>query len=160
MGLEISGLGDLRANLGELRQAASDDATRQALRAAAALIRDEEQQIAPVLDDWTAQSTALPPRALKDGIEFRIRKDGPGFLTALIGPRKGTRRAAHLVEFGHRLIKGGRSHVGARGAEGSGREIGQVPAHPFLRPAFDSKWRPALALFAETLKLQLKKWVK
>jgi len=39
---------------------------------------------------------------------------------------------AHLVEFGHRQVTGGRLRTGR------GRVIGSVPPHPFFRPAVDA----------------------
>jgi HK97 gp10 family phage protein len=39
-------------------------------------------------------------------------------------------RHAHLVEYGHELVKGGRLGRG-------GRVVGSVPPHPFFRPAVD-----------------------
>jgi len=37
---------------------------------------------------------------------------------------------AHLVEFGHRIVTGGKLGKG-------GRVVGSVPPHPFMRPAYD-----------------------
>ena len=48
---------------------------------------------------------------------------------------------ANFVEYGHRMVthKPGKKH------------IGQVPAHPFMRPTFDAKADAALDAFAESL---------
>ena len=49
---------------------------------------------------------------------------------------------AFLVEFGHRLV----SHKPDK------KEVGHVPAHPFVGPAFDQSADKAVEVFAETLK--------
>jgi hypothetical protein len=160
MSLKITGFEELRGELGAMERAVSGDATLIAVRAAATPIRDEMATEAPVLDHKTAQSTALDPGALKSGISFSVRRLKDGLVMALIGPRKGTRRAAHLVEYGHLLVKGGKLHIGPKGPEGEGKIIGQVQQHPFLRPSFEVSWRPALTAFAAALKQQLGRWVK
>lgn len=143
MDLKVTGIPETKEKLNLLQQAVRDEFTRRALKAGAQIIADEMKALAPVLDEKTAESTALPPGALKEGVEVRIRKDGDGYLTALIGPKKGTRRTAHSVEFGH---------LERRGKGASGKIVAHVPAYPFLRPAFDSKWREAVAVFAATLR--------
>ncbi len=73
-------------------------------------------------------------------------------ITAVVGPVYLGVNHAHLVEFGHRLIKK------IKDADGSVRkvEIGFVPAHPFLRPAADetiNQQRDAIAkIVTESLK--------
>jgi len=47
-------------------------------------------------------------------------------------------KIAHLVEHGHVLAIGG-------------NVVGHVPAHPFLRPAFESQKGPALAIYKREL---------
>lgn len=58
-------------------------------------------------------------------------------ITAVVGPAYLGVNHAHLVEFGHRLVRK------IRDADGSVRkvEIGFVKAHPFLRPAADETLR-------------------
>ena len=159
MRLDITGYEELNRELGMLRGAVRVDATRQAVTEAAALIRDAMIEVAPVLDATTAKSTALSPGELKSGIRFSVRKISDGLIRAVIGPRRGTGRAAHLVEYGHRLVKGGVSRVGAKGPVGPGRQIGDVPAHPFLRPAYEASWQLSLEAFVGALRVSLKRWV-
>lgn len=52
----------------------------------------------------------------------RARADGARVFIGSTDPK------AHLVEFGHVLVKG---------RKGNRRVIGHVPGHPFLRPAWD-----------------------
>lgn len=44
---------------------------------------------------------------------------------------------AHLIEYGHLLVKGGPLN-------GGGHVVGWVPAYPFLRPAAESNVREAV----------------
>ena len=159
MRLVNSGYREMQAELAQLRQAVRTDATQSAVRAAATVIRSAFYERAPVLDKKTAESTALDPGELKEGMRFSVRKLSDGFIRAVIGPRRGTGRAAHLVEYGHRLVKGGRSRVGPKGAVGAGRVIGDVPAHPFLRPGYEASVKPAFDAFVQKLRAQLKRWV-
>jgi hypothetical protein len=161
MKMKTSGWSQTEAGLKELRRLVQEDDTHKAVRAAARVVSEEMGIEAPVLDEKTARSTALDPGALKAGIRVNeVRKIADGLIRALMGPRKGTRRAAHLVEYGHRLIRGGTSSVGPRGATGPGKLIGDVPAHPFLRPAYEASWRNSLERFAAELKLQLARFIK
>jgi len=140
-----------------LQQAVRDVATRKATIAAARVLVDEEKQLAPILDERTAKSTASLPGSLKESIDLVVKKEKDSFVTAFIGPKHGKGRAAHLIEFGHRLVKGGGSRIGRSGRfEGSGHVVGHVPAHPFLRPAFDAKWQAMLAAFNEVMEQLLK----
>lgn len=159
MRLEVSGYRELAAELDQMRAAVRADATRGAVREAAAVMTEAMREKAPELDKTTARSTALPPGALKTGMTFRVRNIGSGLIMAIIGPRKGTGRAAHLVEYGHRLVKGGKSRIGPTGPRGPGKEIGEVPAHPFLRPAFEVSYQATLDAFVAGLRKRLERWV-
>jgi HK97 gp10 family phage protein len=159
MSMKIAGIPEMQGKLKLMQQATNEDATRRAVRAGSAAIREAMTAEAPVLDEWTAKSTALEPGTLKEGIRFSVRKLKGGVFRGIIGPRRGTRRAAHLVEYGHLLIKGGKLRIGPKGPVGDGKVIGHVPAHPFLRPAYESSWKLAIAAFAEVLKSSLKSGV-
>jgi HK97 gp10 family phage protein len=156
----MAGLDEVKANLQSIQQALREDAIKGALRDAAPIMRDEMSDRAPVLDEKTAQSTSLEPGALKAGMKVSVRMLVSGFVRAVIGPRRGTGRAAHLVEYGHRLVKGGKSRITARGAVGSGREIGEVRAYPFLRPAYEASAQNVLVAIAESLWKRLKECVR
>lgn len=159
MRLDLSGFAEMQRELELLEKAVAGDATRVALRSAAGVIRDEMKLEAPILDEKTAQNTALPPGALKSGMTFTIKKIGIGVMMAVIGPKKGTGRAAHLVEYGHLLVRGGSLWM-RQLATGQGKIIGYVKQHPFLRPSFEVSWRRALEAYAAELKTQLGKWVR
>lgn len=161
MSMKTTGWPQTQAGFEALRGLIADKATIAAVRAGGTVVAEEMEARAPVLDHKTAHSTSLEPLALKTGIRINsVRKISEHVVRGLIGPRKGTRRAAHLVEFGHRLIKGGKSHVGPRGPEGPGRLIGDVPQHPFERPAYEASVRKSIEAFAAEMKNQLGRYVK
>ncbi len=55
---------------------------------------------------------------------------------------------AHLVEFGHQLVAGGPLGAG-------GTVVGQVPPHPFVRPAYDETKNDAVDALGEALRVQI-----
>lgn len=136
MGLEISGLDKLQRRLGKLKVELSGPAEKRMVRAGAKVFKAEVEREAPVLDRKTAQSTSLKPGALKRGVRIRTPRNAE-VPTAEVGFSKETKRVAGWVERGHRLVKGGYSKVTAKGSRGPGAEIGEVQAHPFVRPAFE-----------------------
>jgi hypothetical protein len=91
---------------------------------------------------------------VKANIKVRIRQDGDNPI-ALIGPAgKDVGRAAYLVEYGHRMVTGGKSRLNAAGVfEGPGvAQEKDVPAHPFLRPAFEESVAGAIEAVGVSLK--------
>lgn len=80
-------------------------------------------------------STALPPGELKGHIQIRLTKLRNGMIAAFIEPSKQNRHVARFVEYGHRLVRGGRLK---NGRNGTGKIVGAVVAHPFVRPAYES----------------------
>lgn len=151
MKVEIDGFSAIKQKLTLLQEAVRDDGTRRAVKAASVVIKNAEVMLAPVLDEKTAQSTALDPGVLKAALGFKIRKTRQGEMIAWIGPKAGTGRVAHLVEYGHQLVRGGK--LTRKGRLGAGAVVGHVPAHPFLRPALDASGKVALEAFVEAMKL-------
>ena len=161
MKMEVTGIEEMRGELQLMRSAVRTQATRAAVRKAARKILEAMVERAPELDQKTAGSWALPPGTLKGSLRVAIRTKGAeGVISAWIGPAKVGQRVAHMVEYGHRLIKGGRSRVGAAGPVGEGKLIGDVPAHPFLRPGFEASMQAALTEFVAELRAQLGKWLR
>lgn len=157
----MDGLEQLQGKLKLMREAAEGEAARQGVTAGGNVIRDAMRSEAPVLDEKTAHSTALEPGALKADISTRVEKNKDGLITAFIGPGKRTSHVALWVERGHLLVKGGQLPWtnGKRKRSGAGRAVMHVPAHPFLRPAYDGSRRAALQEFAETAWAVLRKAV-
>lgn len=125
----ISGADDLARLFNELPKSMTD----QALRAA------ETKALQPVLDE--AKTRLVQESRVRTGnllnsmmITLRLKASQQSFETkggvTLYAGAAGKKGAhAHLIEFGHRLVGGGR-----------------VPPHPFLRPAWDSKKDEVLAV--------------
>jgi len=114
-------------------QALPTEIARKALRGAlmdgADVIRRQAQAMAPKARGgaayWATKGRA--PGRLKASIVRRARaRPRQGDATVSIGA---TRNAFywHMVEFGHRLV---------RGRRGAKRQVGTVAPRPFLRPAF------------------------
>jgi len=66
---------------------------------------------------------------------------------------------AHLVEFGHRLVRGGTIESGGRVRKakdpdrtGKGRVVGEVAPHPFIRPAAEAMGPQAERILIEHLR--------
>lgn len=89
--------------------------------------------------------TALPPGALQGDIQVAVTKDAENSFSAWIYPGKFTRHVALWVEWGHRLVRG--KSTKSR----KGKEIGDVPAHPYIRPAFDENEDLAFEAVADSL---------
>lgn len=151
---------DLTKRIEAIRVKMRDQAERRALRAGAEVIRDAMEVATPVQAARNLGSDSLETGELKENICVSIRtEDGQPY--ALIGPMgKGGRigKAAHLVEYGHRMVTGGKSRLNAAGQfVGGGTVVGDVPAHPFLRPAFESSAAPAVAEVAAVYGEELRK---
>jgi HK97 gp10 family phage protein len=157
LGCKTTGTAEIAARFEGLRRAVREEITRKAVRKASRVMANEMKMAAPVLDERTANSTALEPGALKSSIRVSVQRLSDFMVRALIGPKGYASRVAHLVEYGHRLVKGGTSRVGAMGAVGSGKQIGDVPAHSFLRTSYEATAQRVLSAFRDEVKNQFDK---
>lgn len=132
----------MRERLKALEVRVREEYIVKAVKAGAREIAVAMVEDAPVLDEKTPGSDALEPGELRDDIKARERLDKDGFAVATIGPGRKTAHVARFVEYGHRLVKGK-------------KEIGQVPAHPFLRPAFERSEAGAIEKFKDTLREEI-----
>lgn len=94
----------------------------------------------------TPGSTSLPKGYVKADVRVqKLKSRVDGMVGWLIGPSSLTAHVWRWLEFGHRLARGGQlpwSGTGRRRNRGGhGKEIGHVPAEPFIRPAFDEYWK-------------------
>jgi len=155
MPIEFTGWDKLSQRLDAVADRLGPKGMDRVVRAGAQVFQEAVEAAAPVLDHRTANSTALDPGALKAGIGTRLRHNAVGTAEARVGPvGKEVRHVARWVEYGHRLVKGGYSKVTAKGTRGPGVEIGEVRAHPFIRPAYESARGAAEeAMIAEVEKL-------
>jgi hypothetical protein len=102
----------------------------------------------------------LPDGALKSDITVTTHryKDGTPYVT--VQPGKYTARVAQWVEYGHRLVRGGYSKVLKNGkTRGIGKVIGDVAAHPFIRPAYEASRDAVADIIGKTLVAEIEKAV-
>lgn len=144
VGVTIEGLAQFNAMMTDL--AVGDSAekiVRRAMRAGGRVVQAAITEAAPERPDLPS-GTALPVGALKSDIELHVTKERDGSISAYVEPGRLTRHAALWVEYGHKLVRGGR-------LKGGGAHVGEVPAHPFIRPAADASEAAALTAIEETL---------
>jgi HK97 gp10 family phage protein len=162
--VHIEGLQALDARLKEMGNAEAKKCIKKALKAGAVVVQKEIQERTPVRPDLPS-TTALPVGALVNDIEVAGIVDGDN-LAIMIGPGKHTEHAARLVEYGHRSVTGGTSTKGKDGKyRGNGREVkavngvtgGQVPPHPFIRPAYEASRTGATDVLVKTLASEIEK---
>lgn len=148
--LQLSGWEETRRRLSLVRTTVGEQTAAKAVREGGRIVLEEMATRAPVLDHKTARSTAQEPGTLKGAIRMVVHGAKEGVAAeALVGPSKKYVFLARWVEYGHRLVKGGYSKITARGRRGPGRDVGVVPAYPFLRPAWEATRGRALEKMAE-----------
>jgi HK97 gp10 family phage protein len=151
--ISIEGLSDLQAKLTDLSTKQADAATRKALKAGAAIEQAALIEYAPIK---VGTGGAIPDGALKNDIVVKMRRDEQGNQTAVVGPDKYTAWIGRLFEYGHRSVTGGYSRKLANGnTRGPGKEIGDVPEHPWVRPAFESSQQAVADAMATTLAAEI-----
>jgi HK97 gp10 family phage protein len=156
--LDLSEMTNITSGLERIRLQMKEQGRKKAVRAGAKVIQKAMIENAPIIKPGTAGSSSLAPGALKSDIRIAsIDDDGdPG---ALIGPGTKTEHVARWVEYGHRMVSGGQSHILADGkAHGPGKAAEKdVPGYPFLRPAFEGSEAAALDAVSVTLEEELEK---
>jgi HK97 gp10 family phage protein len=160
----MSGMKGLTDKMEIVRRIMTDNAARKAVRAGGSVIRDAMVERAPVQLEKSLGSDSLEPGELRDGLRVRLTRDGNENV-ALIGPAGGAGRvshAAHLVEYGHRMVTGGKSKLDVDGTFRGGGTVHEkdVPAYPFLRPAFEESQSAAMEAVQASLAKDLKEAVK
>lgn len=149
----------LVANMDAIRNRVAVNGKRRAVRAGAQVIGAAMIERTPMLAAKTNGSDSLDPGEMKDNIKVRDRtEDGePVALVGVAGQRAG--KAAHNVEYGHRMVHGGESRL-----DGAGKFVGggivhevDVPPHAFLRPAFEASAAEALGQVGIVLGEELQK---
>jgi hypothetical protein len=141
----IKGIPELARALDHLEAAARAEALAHAATAGALVVRDAVR--VPVGHEHLSRGVHL---AQQLAIKVTVREDT--HVSAAVGFFG--RTVAALVEFGHLLVKGGKLRAGRRKRKATvtvGHVIGHVPAHPFLRPAFDSSKEEAQQAMAAAL---------
>jgi hypothetical protein len=129
--VKITGLRELFARLQQLPIVMRGPALERALHFAAV----------PIRDGAVARARRLTGK-LASSIDMWTVERAPDRTVVAVGVKR--LPYAHLVEYGHRLVARG-------GKGGKGREIGQVAARRFLRPAFDETGNQVLARLSSRL---------
>jgi HK97 gp10 family phage protein len=156
--VQIQGLAELQQKLAELSTTTADRCIRKALQAGAVIEQAAIRERAPVrVDD--PSGTALPPGALANDIVIKMKRSDQGNLAAIVGPDKFTAHVARWAEYGHRLVRGGRSRLNTLTGKsrGSGKQVGSVRAYPFIRPAFEESREAVTAAITTTLAEEITK---
>jgi HK97 gp10 family phage protein len=159
--VKFEGFEDFDGKLQDLLGQKGEQILRKALRAGGEIVQAAVIDAAPVRTDGLGGGKTneknpawdLPPGALKSDIQLRVGRDrNSGGLFATIQPGKYTRFAAEMVEYGHAIY---------RGRKGKGnKSLGSVPAHPFLRPAWDLSRDEAESVIKQTLQTEVEKLIK
>lgn len=161
MKLTLTGVLDTQRVLAMVQEKMAKQGVRRAVRAGAEVISNAIEERAPVLNAKNQGSNALEPGALKADIGVRMKTEG-GEPVAIIGPGSSTAHVARFVEYGHRQVSGGYSKVLGNGrVRGPGKVSSKdVPAYPFIRPAFEASAEEARDVFAVEAGKQLKEAVR
>jgi hypothetical protein len=151
--MSCEGFEELRQRLSELATKDANRILNKALRTGGLIFQGEEEERAPERPELPS-GTALPPGALRRDVHVRKL---PGKKPIwIIGPGKYTSQAAHLVEFGHRIVQGGKNRLKKYGIQvGPGNVTGQVPPHPYARPAFESAHQLVMDAITESIKADI-----
>jgi HK97 gp10 family phage protein len=150
--IHIEGLENVKAELAKFDATVQERAMRAGLRAAGTVFQAAVQERAPERPELPS-GTALPIGALAADITLSVTKRD-GVLMAIVQPGRLTSHVARWVEYGHRLVRGAPNK---KGRGGPGSVVGNVPAHPFIRPAFEAERGAAMEAFAVGLASELKK---
>jgi HK97 gp10 family phage protein len=153
MSIELTGMKEMLAKMTEIREYVRTEGARKAVSAGGKVMKVAMVEKTPVLIERNVGSSSLEPGEIKRSIRVRVRMEDDEAV-ALIGPtgKDGEpARAAHLVEYGHRMVVGGESRMDAAGIfVGPGHALEKdVPAHPFLRPAFEESAAGAMEAVAK-----------
>lgn len=116
----------------------------KALRKGAVIGQAAIQERAPERPELPS-GTALPVGALASDVVIKTTTDDEDNYAVSIQPGKYTAAVANMVEYGHRVVVGGRSKLLSNGTtKGPGHqkrdengELQFVPPHAYIRPAFE-----------------------
>lgn len=151
--IHVSGIEEIYANLDTLPTRVIKYALAKALAAAAVPVIEALRARTPVRETPGGKD-AMPPgfmlRSLMSYIE--IDKDGRGGSVQVGYGRQGA--VARLVEYGHRIIAHGATRED-RKLNYLWKKLGDVPPHPFMRPAAAESLDEAIYAFCEALSVAI-----
>lgn len=143
---ELKGARELEAALRELPRRIGKGAIRRALKKAAQPIADDAKGKVPVRTGLLQEKIQIGARLTRRQRRARGRVGDRNQVDVFIGIGLGGWHA-HLVEFG----------TGPRVQKSTGRFVGQMPARPFMRPAWEAGKNRALDDFARLLWIEIEK---
>ena len=131
----IEGFDELAAKLEALRSYSGEKVVKKAVNAGAKIITNEAKKRSPFLSGLTRS-------AIRTHVIPKLGKNRFGYKTTIgEGQYKGETFYASFLEFGH--FRGKRSAEEKREGTTTGEGRDWIPAHPFMRPAFDCAWQQA-----------------
>lgn len=163
--ITIDGLDDVCAMFDKLSTKSAEKIMRKALRAGATFEQKVQASAAPIRPDLPS-GTALPVGALANDVGIRVQRVNADSFEAIVGPNKATRHVVQWLEFGHRMVRkdkeGNSVKVGVafKGKDGK-RKIGPnndfVPAHPYIRNAWEASVERVVDIVSSTVKEEVTK---
>jgi HK97 gp10 family phage protein len=172
----VVGMQALGANLDKLFKDSAKKAIRKAATAGAKVFQKEIALRAPVREkDYPKGSNKRLPGFLKKNIGRSSKANSDGSLSVFVGPRKSA-FYGRMVEQGHgnpnnkkqslwqRFVNADKATRGkwSEWQIGNHPEVGSsgTPAHPFIRPAFESKKKEAEEVFSQVAMAEIVKEIK
>jgi HK97 gp10 family phage protein len=145
--VEITGLERLDYDLANFPAIVTKRIYRKALKAGADIILAAIRSNAPVGEhEITFKSSGLTPGELRAGIIEQIKVDiAKGTGSATIKPSKKVAHVARWIEYGWMLTGHKPKKVG----------IKHIPAHPFIRPAYEAHREEAFAAIQATFDVEI-----
>ncbi len=158
MEIQITGMTELVARMKSVSAKMTGPSSRRAVRAGGAVIQAAMVERAPLKKYEGAGGNSLAEGELKGDIKV-YTSAAKGEVAATIGPGGKTAHVARWIEYGHRMVTGGQSKVLANGkTRGKGKVSSvDVPAYPFLRPAFESSVEGAQSAMVDSYRQDLAK---
>ena len=122
--IQLKGLEEVERRLRKLPANVERRVLKEALLDGGKPMLAEAQRRAPVgMPRRHPKSTPL-----RDALTLGLHKTAKGLVWVRLGVDYTKNRVAHLVEFGHRLVRGSKTY-------------GEVRPHPFIRPSYDATKR-------------------
>lgn len=145
--VKVEGFRELDRALGDLTKAAARGAVRRAMKRSAEPILVAAEPNVPVDDGGLKESLSIASR-LAPAVARSSRRlgDSKSSVQLFVGPSWPEGAHGHLVEFG----------TGPRYKK-NGAYVGEMPAQPFLRPAWSAEMRPTLKRLAKYLGEEVQK---
>jgi len=139
--INISGIEETCAALDQLPKGIVVGGYAKALRKGISVIESAIEAKTPIQLRNSGGDLVVEGGELKAAIKSTVDVD-PGGKGGDAGITFGNQtHIANFVEYGHRMV----------GHKPGKKQVGQVPAHPFIRPAFDATAEKAIDVFAESL---------